>query len=67
LRDSFENFSALENAFPQWEKIRLTSLRGLLIELRSTEQELESLDTEHKLGYIKDDAYLHRHMAQLAS
>lgn len=32
-----------------------------LVELRSTEEELENLDRNHKLGYIKDDEYLHRH------
>ena len=39
----------------------MKSLKDRLVELRSTEEELENIERQHRLGYIKDDDYLHRH------
>lgn len=49
---------ALPNDFP---KERILALKERMTELRPTEEELEHLDRQQKLGYIKDDDYLHRH------
>jgi hypothetical protein len=40
---------------------KVAGLKEHLIELRSTEEELENLERQQKLGYVKDEDYFHRH------
>ena len=55
-----EAIAALKGTFPN-ESGRLASLKMRLVELRSTEEDMSNLDRNHKLGYIKDEEYLHRY------
>lgn len=52
----------LSNILAKSDSVKhLIGLKLRLVELRSTEDELENVERQHKLGYIKSEDYLLRH------